>query len=246
MISEWKKKDNFSVSRHQELVDGINIQALVTATGELQIGNVGGRTVVDSRNALVEEVFFGKVTDEGPNGEPDFADGDPRYWVQRLMPCVSTLSEPITMEDDTNPQSEMTQDGGITVPSIVMGTNWVEISDANNFLQTDDLVTVMTIYCHVDGKLYKMYLIAPLRKRDVFPVRLSSDGGSNGTNTGAPTYTYTVKDITNTTTLGTTVSPDVARPYGAVTAATYGLAYYLSGTLHLLIAFEVPGSGGCA
>jgi hypothetical protein len=77
-----------------------------------------------------------------------------------------------------------------------------------------------------------------------FVVNLSGPTGSNGTQTSAPTYTYTVKTVGGTQ-LGTGMSPEVSRPYGAVTAAAKGLAYRYGGTVHLLIAFEVPGSGNC-
>jgi hypothetical protein len=72
---------------------------------------------------------------------------------------------------------------------------------------------------------------------------LTQTGGSNGTQTAAPTYTYTVKDVYGNT-LGTAMAPQVARPDGAVAAASYGLGYFdASGTFRLLEAFEIPSTG---
>jgi hypothetical protein len=162
-ISGWKKKDNFSVPRHQELVDGINVNAILTATGGIEIGAGGGRTVIDSRSPIVEEIFFGYVVTTGPNGESDYADGDPRYFIRRLVPTVGVSSDPITMEDDLSPQAEMTSDntGGVVVDDIVTATNFQEIDDSSLTLQANQDVTVMTVYAYKDDKLYKLYLVTP-------------------------------------------------------------------------------------
>lgn len=77
-------------------------------------------------------------------------------------------------------------------------------------------------------------------------VSLSSDGGAIGTQTTASTWTYTATDI-NGTSLGSMLSPLVARPNGRLNAASYGQGYYnSSGTFVLQYAFEVEGTGGCA
>jgi hypothetical protein len=79
----------------------------------------------------------------------------------------------------------------------------------------------------------------------VIPVSLSTDGGTNGDASTAPSYTYTVTPIGGGDPITTTASPQVARPDGTATAASYGLGYYTGGTFHLLYAFEIPGSGSC-
>lgn len=87
-----------------------------------------------------------------------------------------------------------------------------------------------------------------------FRVTLVQSGGSNGNKTTAPTYTYHVYHPTdtsnarklNTASSGAAVSPEKERPFGLVTAATIGLAYYdNTGTIKLYEAYEKPGRGGC-
>lgn len=94
---------------------------------------------------------------------------------------------------------------------------------------------------------------AELPTNVVFPVRLATAGGVSGTNGSAVcTYTYTVKDITNSITLGTPISL-TGNGNGwrglmvALTAATYGLAYLDSaGAVVLIWVDEKPGGQNCA
>jgi len=81
----------------------------------------------------------------------------------------------------------------------------------------------------------------------LIPVRLSQTSGSLGNKTTASNWVYTVKDITDTTTIATGKSPLVARPNGTLAAATYGVGYFNpDGTgFVLLYAYEIPGTGGC-
>jgi hypothetical protein len=81
----------------------------------------------------------------------------------------------------------------------------------------------------------------------LFAVVLVQDGGANGTATAAPTYTYTINDINDEVELeGTPQSPTLARPNGAVVAATYGMAYYdVDGDITLFYAHEVPTTDTC-
>jgi hypothetical protein len=249
MISPWRKRDNFSVSRHQELVDEINLDSILTATGELQVNPGGGRTIIDSRRAVVEEIFIGSITDTGPNGESDWPDA--RYFVQRKVPAIpATTTDPITLEDDVNPESEMTSDGSgdAVIDEIVTATHTPELSDATHLLKVDQQVTVIVVYAYKDDKLYKIYLILPVQLApNLLPVALTQTGGAIGTQTTASSWTYTVKDITNTTTLLTGASPLVGRPNGKLAAAGYGTGYYApdgSGFV-LFKAEEIEGTGGC-
>lgn len=79
-------------------------------------------------------------------------------------------------------------------------------------------------------------------------VRVTSDGGSAGVNQTSPcTYTYTVKDITNTDTLGSAVAltgnGNGWRGLNIVlTAATYGAGYWDDDTFVLLWVDEKPAS----
>lgn len=85
--------------------------------------------------------------------------------------------------------------------------------------------------------------------RTTFPVKVTKDGGSDGNQSGAATWTYTVKDLAGTT-LGTAVSPIKTRPNGKMTYAadnSYAIAFYDGATLKLWDVTEVPGTvGACA
>ncbi|QOV91074.1 hypothetical protein [Humisphaera borealis] len=96
---------------------------------------------------------------------------------------------------------------------------------------------------NADGTLVLMF--DPGSPADLFRVQLSQTGGSDGTGTTAPSYTYTV--TRNGVQLATGESPDVGRANGSYTAATLGIGYYDSdGEFQLLYAFEVPNTYECA
>jgi hypothetical protein len=84
-----------------------------------------------------------------------------------------------------------------------------------------------------------------------FPVLVTKDGGADGTNSTAATWTYTVKDITGTDTLDTAVSPLMPkRPaVGKVTFApndSEGMARYdENDELVLVMVQEVPTAVEC-
>lgn len=89
---------------------------------------------------------------------------------------------------------------------------------------------------------------APSSSPGLSPVRLVQTGGSAGSSSAYCTYTYTVKDTTNTITLGTNVAVTFARPFKAqcITAATYGVAYYDStGAIKILSCDEVFKTTNC-
>lgn len=83
----------------------------------------------------------------------------------------------------------------------------------------------------------------------MFPVRLTQTGGSAGTSAAQCSFTYTVKDFTNTNTLGTSIgmTGNGQRVANAtMTAGTYGMAYFdASGTLILLWADEKFSQTNC-
>jgi hypothetical protein len=82
----------------------------------------------------------------------------------------------------------------------------------------------------------------------LFAVVLVQSGGSNGTASAAPTYTYKINDINDEVELeGTPQAPELGRPNGAVTAATRGMAYYdVDGDITLFYAHELPSTTTCA
>jgi hypothetical protein len=82
----------------------------------------------------------------------------------------------------------------------------------------------------------------------LFVVVLDQVGGSNGTATTAPTYTYDAANL-DSSIEGEALSPLFARPNGAVTAASRGIAYLdpeEDNALTLLYAHEVPTTDSCA
>lgn len=102
---------------------------------------------------------------------------------------------------------------------------------------------VEATFAGLDGSSNPLYVCAAAM--GMFPVTLTQTGGSNGNKTTAASWTYTAASLSGET-LGTSLSPQWPRPNGTMTAATAGLAYYDSGSVVLAIAFEQPGSGGCA
>lgn len=81
----------------------------------------------------------------------------------------------------------------------------------------------------------------------VFPVRITTDGGSNGDQESQASYTYTVVSLGGLE-LGTEMTPLEARPsVGAITRGTntFGMGFFDGSTFHLLSAFEVPDSEAC-
>jgi hypothetical protein len=84
----------------------------------------------------------------------------------------------------------------------------------------------------------------------LFAVRVEQTGGSDGTSSTAASWTYTVRDVSSTVTLGTVVAVARPRPNGLMTYQSgsdgFGVAFYDDdGTLKLWDAGEVPTTGAC-
>jgi len=84
----------------------------------------------------------------------------------------------------------------------------------------------------------------------LFAVRVEWTGGSDGNSTTAASWTYTVRDVSGTATLGTVVGVERPRPNGKMTyqsgSTGFGVAFYDDdGTLRLWDAGEVPTTGAC-
>jgi hypothetical protein len=80
-----------------------------------------------------------------------------------------------------------------------------------------------------------------------FGVTVTKTGGSDGTNTTAASWVYTVAALDGTT-LGTSIAVARTRPNGSMTYGTgYGLAFYAAdGTLKLWDAGENPATAVCS
>jgi hypothetical protein len=104
------------------------------------------------------------------------------------------------------------------------------------------------------GSTARYYLLSAPSAAGLFPVKVQQTGGSNGTNTTAATYTYTVRSIawngsTGGSTLGTGVAVSKPRENGEVTLQSgstgYGVAFMDGSTLRLWDAGEKMVTAGC-
>jgi hypothetical protein len=80
-----------------------------------------------------------------------------------------------------------------------------------------------------------------------FPVKIAKDGGAQGTQTAAATWTYTVKTLAGDT-IKATVPLTRPRPVGTATVQaddSYGLAFYAGGDIKLWDAGEIYGAAPC-
>jgi hypothetical protein len=75
------------------------------------------------------------------------------------------------------------------------------------------------------GNLWCLVRLGPAPFGINFDVTLSKDGGSDGSNTSAASWTYTAKSRDGSVTYGTGLSPRKPRWVGKWTQATEGVAY---------------------
>lgn len=85
---------------------------------------------------------------------------------------------------------------------------------------------------------------------ELMVVRVEKDGGADGSATTAASWTYTVRSVDKTKTLGREVALATPRPNGLRTfqagADGFGLACYdQDGVLRLIEAYEIETTGGC-
>jgi hypothetical protein len=117
-------------------------------------------------------------------------------------------------------------------------------------------VTLGIVVGQRDDDNYWIVIIASSAGADrAFPVKIEKDGGSDGTSTAAASWTYTVKNMDETVSLGTAVSVTRPRPNGLMTYqvgtfsggnAGYGVGFYNdNGTFVLWDAGEVPTTSAC-
>lgn len=96
--------------------------------------------------------------------------------------------------------------------------------------------------CGQDGSNNSLYaFFRPANLAQTFIVYCVNDGGSSGSDTTKCSYTYTLKDITNTYTLATTKTPKRDRPSigPMATSSGPGIAYYdENGIIQLAIALN--------
>jgi hypothetical protein len=100
-------------------------------------------------------------------------------------------------------------------------------------LSNDSECIKVGIYCGFDsGTKLPIVIVSGGGKAGLFPVKLTKDGGANGSQTTKPTYTYTVKDMEASDVLkkkdgtnATGMSPTLGHEIGEFDEAEYGEAY---------------------
>jgi hypothetical protein len=141
--------------------------------------------------------------------------------MKEVLRAAGNASGAVTAADFGTPQ---------TVDDVIL---W-EVDAADGFL--------LARYIGHDTASSKPIYAVP--KTGVFRVTLVKDGGSDGTQTTEPTYTYTVSDLAGNQ-LATAKSPMFRRGKGSYIDATVGLADYASGALNLIEAYEKENTIGC-
>jgi hypothetical protein len=130
-----------------------------------------------------------------------------------------------------------------TQPQAIMGGVWDDLAATTEANDKISFAPPLMVSEGPYGKIISLAVFSP----GFFPVTVTQDGGSAGTNSpaAAATYTYTVKDLSGSQ-LGTTIPVVWARQKGHVTAASNGMAYYdNTGTLKLAIVDEVIDTSAC-
>jgi hypothetical protein len=233
VLRDWAKGNRLSASHLQEPV---NVLRKFLALPDALVAKFG-----DGAARPVYDIFLGKVVTSGPNSEADYT--DERYWVKpQYIVGGDTSADPIDT-DDITPDTLPDEAGG-QIPDTLTVTNIAEWLDGSHQLRSGALVFYIGIYDWQEQSIIR-WVMNVGGPTGVIPVSLATDGGTNGDASSAPSYTYTVTPIGGGSTIATAASPQVARPTGTATAASYGLGYYTGGTFSLLYAFEIPGSSSC-
>lgn len=192
----------------------------------------------------VAEERIGLITNQGPGGEADFSNA--AYWVTfARYSSTSTVTGIDTYVEETRPGLD----------GVIRANN---LSTDSHTLATDKTVVVRLQrvytpkYPSTSSWVFQVSTTPPVTVRDV-TVRLTQNGGSNGNDTTAPSYTYDCYAFafdgsgnpTNGTQLATAVAPLVLWPKGPAPAATYGQGVTDGTYFKLVYAYEVPDTGVC-
>jgi hypothetical protein len=118
-------------------------------------------------------------------------------------------------------------------------------------LVTDSWVIGVALGQSVNASSAGVALVVTSGFSGAFPVQVTQAGGADGTATSPASWTYTVKTVDGTVTLGTNVALNRPRPNGsmAVNSASpaFGLAFMDStAALRLWDAGEVPNTDACS
>lgn len=110
----------------------------------------------------------------------------------------------------------------------------------------DDAALVAYMAFRIAPGKFGYVRITPRRLKGLLPVALTKTSGSDGTDSTAATWIYTVDGAYDGLHM-TGVSPVVARPKGKLIPAEWGIGYYPpgGGNFILLYAFEIPDTDTC-
>jgi hypothetical protein len=220
--------------------------------------------VVDFDSPVIQGYgFFVVVVQAGPNGEADYTDY--RYWAREVMFSQSPgnggndavevwiLGEGF-WGTIVNAQEIPLSTHNLDLFSAA-GTDSVQITSRATIMWVDQVDGVVTEQGDSQEQPTGNYLfVGSLPSPGLFPVTVTTDGGSGGTATTLCDFTYTVKDINTGVTLkkdssgndATLMSPVWQRPMGLIAVASRGMARYKpNGDLELFIVDEVPNKATC-
>lgn len=242
-LTPWKKGDVFSAAHLQQAVDAISAM------------RTGGQSGNGGNVEIPQKLFIGRLTNTGPAAEGNFT--DERYWVklQAIPGNTSGVSGStdvaVTLADFSAGNDA---DGRALLNTTVCATNLCETKGHTHCLDDTGSTTglLVTLWQEIDRDQTAprvRWVFAQQPAPGAFPVRLSQTGGSAGDSSTQCSFSYTVKDITNTDTLGTGVSMtgNGQRIVNAtMTAGTYGVAYYSNaGSIVLIWADERISQTNC-
>lgn len=160
--------------------------------------------------------------------------------IQRLTAGLNKDVAIQTVDNGNLPEAEQT----------IRATNLVEIANNSHTVPPD---TVVLVWRHRDSATGHQFNYFCAAAPGLFPVRVQKDGGSQGSQAGPATYTYTVQDVGNHFTIARNKALDRPRPNGRATYYTsggnptygYGFGFYAGTTFVLWDAGEIYNTGSC-
>lgn len=202
------------LNNHGPLVAGPGLGSYASS-GMTAVGPVG-------RRALNGKWFLGQVTDQGPNGEADYDDGTPLYWVKCLYmkPTGDDTTEPDLntdtscfglLKDDPDPSDDDDTSSQPNYINIVTVSNLAECNPDNPDQEVARLAKGQTVYVWQEFEQQKFvdtdagdddsdpdpvvrWVTFTVPQLDYW-VGLSNPTGDNGVaGTSAPTFTYDIRD----------------------------------------------------
>lgn len=250
-LPPWTKRDNFSVDRHQAIVDALNASLNVFPDGDSESRNGPfGKNLAALRRILPAPWAIVRLTGiQGTKNGSNVNLGGGWYSGRAQTPKAKTYDPTGNMDlsaywQDVNsvddlyieylPESVSGGSSAQTLPTGGSGKIYLrgQFSGFSDNPSVDSRPIIQVPYYFQIGV--------------IFVVALTQTGGSNGTQTTAASWTYTAKSLDGSVTYGTALSPQRTRWNGSRTAATLGYAYFdNTGTFKLAEPWEPPGTGHC-